>query len=243
MLGWLADVFRICWGFCYWNTRKSLYRSGRGSSVCPCQNPSDSGRAGETGCDASLHYAKQSRFRVVCPLLKPDASGELKCSVNAAEVRPFWGRAFFFIFTCIALLLSGSIFGTYGVMRAIGYPVTVRMVAWPPDWVRINDARSAYFLEQAEDSYQRGDLNGAVMALSLAYEYDPANYDAGLSLAKLWQASRPDVSNHLYEQLMTDHPEQRARTAQTWLRALLPRADYAAIEQLTARAQIGRAHV
>ena len=123
-------------------------------------------------------------------------------------------------------------------MRFIGYPVTLSMIVWPPNWEQINDARSTFFLSQAESAYQSGDLTKAVMSLSLAYEYDPGNFDAGLSLAKLWQASRPDVSNHLYEQLMVDHPEQRARTSQTWLRALLPRADYSAIEQLASRALI-----
>ncbi len=236
MLGWISDVFRISWSFLYWNFRKTLFRTGRGTSPCPCQNLSDSGRAGETGCDAALHFNNPARFRIVCPLLRPNADGKLKCSVDAKDVRPFWARVFLIYFGSIGLVVGGLVFSAYGALRYIGYPVTVRMIAWPPAWSEINGARATYFLAQAETSYQAGDLNGAIMSLSLAYEYDPDNYDAGLSLAKLWQASRPDVSNHLYEQLMVQHPEQGARTAQTWLRALLPRADYAAIELLAARA-------
>ncbi|WP_221028875.1 tetratricopeptide repeat protein [Actomonas aquatica] len=151
-------------------------------------------------------------------------------------MRPYWGRVIAFYGTCTVLLFSLAIFGAYGGLRLIGFPVTLKMIVWPPNWSQIDEARAAYYLEQAETAYQTGDLNAAVMSLSLAYEYDPGNYEAGLSLAKLWQATRPDVSNHLYEQLMNDHPEQRARTARTWLRALLPRADYGAIEKLSARA-------
>ncbi|MCF3651974.1 tetratricopeptide repeat protein [Synoicihabitans lomoniglobus] len=222
------------WGFLYWNTRKSIYRARARRDRCPCQNPSDSGRAGETGCDAALHYANPARFRVVCPLLKPDANGMMKCSVAAADVRPFWGRP---IALGLFLLIGGyaaTVGAVYFGMRHIGYPVTVEMIAIPQNWRDIDQARSTYFLQKAEESYQAGKLNEAVMSLSLAYEYDPTNYDAGLSLAKLWQAGRSDMSNLLYERLMTDHPEQQRRTAQTWLRALLPRADYSAIEELAA---------
>ena len=54
MPGWLADFFRLLGGLFYWNARKTVFhwRGGR----CPCQNPSDSGRALETTCDACLHW-------------------------------------------------------------------------------------------------------------------------------------------------------------------------------------------
>ncbi|MCC5023492.1 MAG: hypothetical protein J6386_12225 [Candidatus Synoicihabitans palmerolidicus] len=114
--------------------------------------------------------------------------------------------------------------------------MTYTIVALPSNWYQINLARAEYFMGKAEKAYQTGDLNEAVIALSMAYEYDPTNYDAGLSLAKLWQAGRADLSNHLYERLMLEHPAEQPRTAQTWLRALLLRADYSAIEVLAARA-------
>lgn len=229
-------MLRIVWGFLYWNFRKSLYRRGKSKSGCPCQNPSDSGRAGETACDAVLHFAQPARFRVVCPLLKPDARGKMKCSVNRTEVRPFWGRVAGIFVLGSALGYFVLVGGVYLTMRQIGYPITFDMIALPSGWSQINAARSKYFLSKAEVAFQAGELNEAIMALSLAYEYDPTNYEAGLSLAKLWQGGRSDVSNHLYERLMNEHPDQRRRTAQTWLRALLPRADYAAIEQLAANA-------
>lgn len=236
MLGWFTDAFRILWGFLYWNSRKSIYRIGGRRGTCPCQNPSDSGRGGATGCDPSLSYAKPHRFRIVCPLLQPNAEGLLRCSVDREDVRPFWGRVLFG-----GILLGGVLYGAgvlivFGFLRQVGYPVTVTMIGWPPAWSEIDSARSAYFLSNAQEAYQEGDLSETVLSLSLAYDYDPDNYEAGFFLARLWQAGRPEVSNHLYQNLIVNHPEHRTQTAQAWLRSLLPRADYVWIEKLAANA-------
>ena len=69
MTGWIADFFRLAWGLLYWNYRKSWFRLRRGRARCPCQSPSDSGRALETVCEASLSWHKHANFRRVCPLL------------------------------------------------------------------------------------------------------------------------------------------------------------------------------
>lgn len=236
MLGWCADLFRIFWGFLYWNSRKSVYRWSGRRVPCPCQNPSDSGRGGETGCDPALNFAKPVRFRTVCPLLKPAANGRLMCSVDAEKVRPFWGRFLVVVFILIALFYGSVVLLAFGVMRQVGYPVTIGMIAWPPAWSEIDQVRSRYFLNNAQHAYRTGDLSGTVMSLSLAYDYDPYNYEAGFFLARLWQAGRPEVSNHLYQELIANHPEHRTRTAQAWLRSLLPRADYVWIEKLAGSA-------
>ncbi|GAB5562029.1 MAG: hypothetical protein SynsKO_36760 [Synoicihabitans sp.] len=232
VLGWITDFFRIVWGFLYWNSRKSLYRLKRRRGVCPCQNQSDSGKAGVTGCDAAMGFTRPARFRVVCPLLKPAEDGRLMCSVDANEVRPFWGR----VIAAITLGIVGSyasiVLAVFLFLQQVGYPVTIRMIGWPPDWSEIDHARSAYFLSNAQESYATGDLNEAVMSLSLAYQFDPYNYNAGFSLARLWQAGRPEYSNQLFQQLIANHPEKRTETAQAWLRSLLPRADYVWIEKL-----------
>jgi len=123
-----------------------------------------------------------------------------------------------------------------GFLRQVGYPVTFTMIGWPPAWSEIDNARSLYFLGNAQDAYQEGDLGTTVMSLSLAYDYDPDNYEAGFFLARLWQAGRPEVSNHLYQNLIISHPELRTQTAQAWLRSLLPRADYPWIERLATSA-------
>ena len=95
MTGRFADLFRLVWALLYWNTRKSWFQLRRGRSPCPCQSPSDSGRAYETACVACLSWNEPARFRRDCPLLVSTPQG-LRCSVNTADVRPFWRRAFFF---------------------------------------------------------------------------------------------------------------------------------------------------
>lgn len=236
MLGWLTDILRICWGFVYWNSRKSVYRWSGRRGVCPCQNSSDSGRAGETGCDAALNFAKPIRFRVVCPLLKPTADGTLMCSVNKEDVRPFWGRVVVTSILSVTLFYTAVVLTIFGFMRQVGYPISVQMVAWPPKWSEINQAKSQYFLQNAQEAFTAGELTETVMSLSLAYEYDVYNYEAGFFLARLWQANRPEFSNHLYQELISNHPEHRTQTAQAWLRSLLPRADYNWIEKLAINA-------
>jgi hypothetical protein len=236
VLGWILDVFRILWGFLYWNSRKTLFRLRRREGTCPCQNLSDSGKAGETGCDPSLTFHKPARFRTVCPLLQPNSAGLLMCSVDTGDVRPFWGRVALAGLVAALVVYAAGVLTVFGVMRKVGYPVTVTMIGWPPAWSSIDQARSAYFLQNAQEAFARNDLSTTVMSLSLAYDYDPENYDAGFFLARLWQASRPEISNRIYQELVLNHPDKRTETSQAWLRSLLPRADYEWIERLAASA-------
>lgn len=236
VLGWILDLFRILWGFLFWNSRKTLFRIRRGRGVCPCQNRSDSGKAGKTGCEPSLHFEKPVRFRTVCPLLKPNDEGLLMCSVDTKDVRPFWGRVFLSGLVAALVIYAAGVVTVFGVMRQVGYPVTITMIGWPPAWSNLDKARSAYFLKNAQTAFQRSDISETVMSLSLAYDYDPENYDAGFFLARLWQAGRPEVSNHIYQRLILNHPERRTETAQAWLRSLLPRAGYIWIERLATSA-------
>lgn len=165
-------------------------------------------------------------------MLKPNAEGLLRCSVDAKDVRPFWGRVLLTGVLAALLIYAAGVLTVFGVMRKVGYPVTIGMIAWPPAWSTMDKARSSFFLKNAQEAFQRDNLSETVMSLSLAYDYDPENYDAGFFLARLWQAGRPEVSNHIYQRLILNHPERRTETAQAWLRSLLPRADYIWIERL-----------
>lgn len=236
VIGWIADWFRTAWGLVIWNLRKSVFRLRQGASRCPCQNPSDSGRAWETRCDACFDWHRSVRFRRVCPLLKAAPDGSLRCSVDAADVRPFWGRCFGYLGGAAMAGWVLAAVAVFGGMRAIGYPVTLTAVAWPPAWGAINEARSSYFVQRAEAAYMNGRVNEAVMSLTLAHEYDPANYTAGLLLARIWQRDRAATSDELYRRLLADHAGRRPETARYWLRALLPRGDFVTIEQLAAAA-------
>src|SRR5580658_6015424 len=91
--GWCADLGRFAGTVIPLNLRKSLFRLRRGRGICPCQTPSDSGKAGETACEPVASWHEPRRFQRICPLLRQRPDGAWKCSVNAAEVRPFWGRA------------------------------------------------------------------------------------------------------------------------------------------------------
>lgn len=154
------------------------------------------------------------------------------CSVDTKDVRPFWGRVFLSGVLAAFLIYAAGVLTVFGVMRQVGYPVTLTMIGWPPAWSEMDKARSQYFLLNAQEAFQENNLGETVMSLSLAYDYDPENYDAGFFLARLWQAGRPEVSNHIYQKLIQNHPERRTETAQAWLRSLLPRADYIWIERL-----------
>lgn len=233
MLGWLADLFRLPWAFVYWNIRKSWFQHRRGRSPCPCQSPSDSGRGMETHCEASLHWAKPIRFRRVCPLLVQTADGP-RCSVNAPEVRPFWGVATaYFAGTALAMYLAG-VLAVFIVLRTIGYPISIVHVTWPGLWHRVPQARGWFFYEKSRKAFDAGHLAEGLLSLQNAYDFDPGNYQIGLALAKNYQISQPAKSDEVFQRLMRDHPENVASTAQEWFRAALPRGDYPRIVRLAA---------
>lgn len=225
---------RLLWAAFYWNARKTVFRLRGSRGQAPCQAPSDSGRAGETRCDASLPWHQPHRFRRVCPLLKRQPNGEWSCSVHAAEVRPFWGRAA--AIGCV-LAVAGFLITSaalYGTLRTIGYEVSYRAVAWPPAWHEITLARSDFFYRKALAAQIDGKPGEALLALSVAYELNPANHTSGRLLAALCQISHPHQSNQVYQRLLHDHPPLRDEIAHDWFRALLARQDYPGIQRLAA---------
>ncbi len=231
MVGAIADFFRFTWGILYWNGRKSLFQLGRGRFANPCQNPSDSGKAMETSCDACQHWDRPARFARVCPLLVATPRG-LRCAVNSADVRPFWGKAVLFyggILAAVYVLGVGSVFG---YLRHIHFPVSLVQVGWPGQWHHITEQQSPYFLNQAHLSFAEGKPREALLDLENAYEADPLNYEAALENAENNQAGQPALADAIYGKLLLDHPENRARTSSLWLRSLLSRADYPQIARL-----------
>lgn len=233
MTGWLADFFRLAGGLLYWNTRKSWFQLRRGRVRCPCQSPSDSGRALETQCEACLHWASVERFRRVCPLLVKTPAG-WRCSVNTADVRPFWGRVGRYYGGALGAVYLAAVVTVFIFLRTVGYPVSIIHVAWPPAWHRVGEARGWYFMEKARQAFAANRTPEAILYLSNAYDFDPANYTAGLTLAKTLQSGQPVLSNRLYERLLHEHPSQHGNTAQEWFRALLARGDFDAVQGLAA---------
>lgn len=229
---WTGDWGRLLWALIALNLSKTLWVVRGRRSRCPCQHPSDSGRAWETGCDAAAFWNSPARFRRACPLLKKAPDGRWMCSVDAANVRPFWARAAAWGGgTVVVLYFAFAIFG-FAFLRAVGNPVRFASVAWPPDWHEMQEARARYFFRKAEAAIAGNRMREALLSLAQSYELDPHDYTAGRILAQLWQTSESDRSNQIYAKLMAEHPAQRAETAQAWFRSLLARGDFKAIETL-----------
>lgn len=234
VIGRLADFFRLAWGLLYWNFRKSWFRFRRGRAACPCQSPSDSGRAMETGCEACLHWAKPSRFRRVCPLLVETPDG-LRCSANTADVRPFWGRVFAaYGGTALALYLLAAI-AIFVFLRTVGYPISIVHLVWPGKWHRVGEVRGWYFFERSNRAFAAGRPAEGMLYLRNAYEFNPADLPVALTLAQKLQLANPGRSDAIYAQLLADRPESQAAIAQIWFRALLARGDFLGVERLAAR--------
>jgi hypothetical protein len=227
---WGADFGRFWWTLAALNLRKSISRARRGRA--PCQNPSDSGRAWETGCDAVANWNDPARFRRVCPLLRRLPDGAWRCSVDSGQVRPFWGRAAGYWGGAGAAAYLGATLAVFLFLRTVGYPVHYGSIAWPPAWHQVREARGRYFFAKAEQALRENRPVPALMWLAQSYELDPANYSAGRVLAQLWEAGGIDYSNRLYRRLMRDHPEERTATAQAWFTALLVHGDFPTIETL-----------
>lgn len=236
--GWLADFFRFAWGLLYWNTRKTWFRRRRGQARCPCQSPSDSGRAFETTCEASLTWHDQARFRRVCPLLVSTKDG-LRCSANTADVRPFWGRFWAYYGGTAAALYLTAVLVVFVFLRSVGYPISIVHLAWPGSWHRVGEVRGWFFMERANRAFAAGRPAEGMLYLTNSYQFDPTNYQVGLTLAQKLQLNSPARADEIYQRLLAEHPDRRTATARLWFRSLLARGNFQqigrlAMEQVTA---------
>jgi hypothetical protein len=230
--GWLGDWSRFWWTLIALNLSKTLYVVRGRRTRCPCQHPSDSGRAWETGCDAAAFWNSPARFRRVCPVFKRAPDGQWRCSVDAANVRPFWIRAAAWSGGfAVVLYLVCAVFA-FAFLRAVGNPVRFASVAWPPDWHEIQQARASYFFQKAEAAIGANRTSEALLSLAQSYELNPHDYVTGRILAQLWQSSQSDRSSQIYAKLMVEHPAQRSETAKAWFRNLLARGDFKSVEAL-----------
>ncbi len=235
MLGWFGDLGRLSWGLLYWNLRKSLFRIRGASGAAPCQHPSDSGLAGQTGCEACVGWRSKGRFRRLCPLLARAPDGRNVCSVDAKDVRPFWGRTALFFGGGAAAAAVFAVLVVFSAFRAIGYRVPLRVIAWPPAWPRVQRARADYFYRMALGAFSAGDVRRCMLALGQVYVLDPDNLGAARLLAQFTQIADPDYSDAIYSRLLRRRGAGFEETAQAWFRALLARGDFGAVGGLSAR--------
>jgi hypothetical protein len=224
---------RFWWGLLYWNARKSFFRWGGNRARCPCQNPSDSGRALETACDAAQDWSAPARFRRVCPLLVDTPAG-FRCSVDTRDVRPFWGRAAAYCLgAAVGCGLAGAL-AVFAVLRLVGYPISPIAVIWPARWQELRLARSEYFVAKARRALDAQRVGEAILSLDIAYHNNPRNYDAGLELAQLTSIGQPEFADPIFAALMRDFPDRRAMTSEAWLRFLLVHARFGRVAELAA---------
>jgi len=230
-MGWLADVFRFWWGLFYWNLRKSCFRWRGGRARCPCQSPSDSGRALETACEAAQGWERPARFHRVCPLLVETPAG-LRCSVDTRDVRPFWGRAGAYCLVAAAGAYVAGVLAVFVVLHAVGYPLSPLSVFWPARWHELGIARSEYFAARARRALDAHRISEAILSLDIAYHNNPRNYDAGLQLAQLTSIGQPGFADPIFATLMRDFPDRRAVTSEAWFRFLLVNGRFARVARL-----------
>jgi len=228
-------MFRTVWALFFLNARKTIYVARKRRGQCPCQNPSDSGLAMETGCDVINHWARPDRLQRVCPLLQRNDQGALVCSVAAEEVRPFWGRAFAYVGSFLGLSIALAAGLVYGGMRQIGYEVSLRQVIWPPAWGELRGVRAELFIDQARRHYADGEVREAIQSLTVAYNLNPENYQVGMMLARFFQAGNPAQADKLYGAFLREQPDRRSETARVWFQSLLARGQMDQIAQLAQR--------
>ncbi|HUG09535.1 MAG TPA: hypothetical protein VMM36_00905, partial [Opitutaceae bacterium] len=185
----MTDFLRFWWSLLRWNTSKTLFRLRGHKGRAPCQHPSDSGRAGVTGCEACSTWRRPSRFRLVCPLLVRNEAG-WRCSVDAADVRPFWGRAIGF-----SVLGAGGVYLVVALaalltFRAVGYTTLDYQDFFSTAFrTRFREAQAGYYANRADQFFKSGDYRSGLLALSVAYNKNPRDWATGLTLARLLQRS------------------------------------------------------
>ncbi len=180
-----------------------------------------------------MQWSRPIRFQRVCPLLVETLDG-LRCSANTTDVRPFWGRTLRYYGGVLGTLYVIAVLAVFVFLRTIGYPVSILDIGLPPLWHRLAHARGWYFFEQSQRAFTAGRSAEGVLYLANAYEFDPANYKIGITLAKNYQLGQPAHSDEVFERLIREHPEHRNATAQDWFRALLARGSF---EKITALAR------
>jgi len=205
----LHDIAYLSASLFVWNWRKHQYRRPRNTMRCPCQSLSDSGRVGESRCEASYYLNKPERFAIVCPALKPTAQG-LRCHLLLADVRPFWGRAVAILTALTLSLYLTSATLWFGVLRLQGDD-SVHWVdcALPTNWSNLAIARAAQYRQNAEIAILEHNLPAAIRALSSTVDACPDCWEDALLLAQLYeQIGQFAASEEIFASLAQKHPAQ-----------------------------------
>lgn len=231
----MTDFFRFWWSLLRWNASKTLFRLRGRKGRAPCQHPSDSGRAGVTACEACNNWRRPARFRMVCPLLVRNEAG-WRCSVDAANVRPFWGRAIVFGVAGAGVVYLAVALAALLTFRAVGYTtLEYRDFFTTAFRTRFREAQAGYYANRADQFFKAGDYRGGLLALSVAYNKNPRDWATGLTLARLLQRSNQfKIGDDVFEKLLGDFPDRAEEVSAVWSEALLFRGDWLRLGRLSA---------
>lgn len=220
--GWLADAFRFVHALFYWNWRKQQFRRRGCTGQAPCQNESDEAKLGLVRCDVVMQWHRPGRFRPLCPFLLHTPDG-WRCSVPAAQVRPFWGRAFLFTSGALATAWLALALTVFAFLRwGIDLPLRPVDVLWPGHWPRIRTVQADRLFQHAMTAFQRGRLDEAFLALTSARQRDSRHYAANLLVGQITMFQGSYLfADGIFAQLRADLPEHGYRTAVVYHDTLL----------------------
>lgn len=185
----------------------------------------------ETACDAAHAWDNPARFRRVCPLLVDTPAG-LRCSADARDVRPFWGRAAAYGLSTAAGIYIAGVLAVFVVLRLVGYPLSPLSVVWPGRWHDLRLARSEYFAARARRALDAHKVSDAILSLDVAYHNNPRNYDVAFQLAELTSIGQPEFADPIFSALMRDFPDRRAGTSKAWFLSLLIHGRFARVAEI-----------
>jgi hypothetical protein len=210
----IGDFFRFWGALIGLNARKAVFRARRGGGRCPCQSPSDSGRAWKTRCEAAASWDKPERLRYVCPHLRRNAEGWI-CSVDTTDVRPFWGRALACLGGAALFLYVVGAVGAFAFLRSQEHlRISILDTLLPHRWENIVAARSDYFLQRARQAMLRNDHRTVRVNLESAAATATDRYEVRLAIAQVYSYLPPgEPAERLFENLQRDFPAQHQRTA------------------------------
>ena len=218
----MLDWFRLWPEFLRLNLQKARYRrrlrrAPGPSSPAPCQSDSDSGRAGLTRCEACHRVDRASRYRFVCPALR-SVAGEWRCGVDAAEVRPYWGRAAAaLLLPPLALVLLAAL-GVWALLLHQGLrglsPLDVLL---PARWETITARRRAHFHALALNALASDDPAAASIALFTAAQTGQGTPAENRTLARLATlGGYHSLADELHAATRAAHPEEAVADALAW---------------------------
>ncbi|MCU0792905.1 MAG: hypothetical protein MUE42_08665 [Opitutaceae bacterium] len=198
--------------------RRRLRRAPAGvAPPAPCQSASDSGRAGITRCEACHCVRRATRYRLVCPALEVRGSEGL-CTLNAAEVRPLWGRAAAGLMLPPASVLVLLGLAIWAVLQAQGLrSLDPLSVLWPPRWSEIAEARRHHFQSLAVEAFAAGDPASATIALFSAAQTGHGTQEENQRLARLATlGGYHSITDAIHTADLARHPARADAIATAW---------------------------